>query len=87
MIPASEAPTLVENIWLAFCLSLCMFAVLFTVYLAFSMSAHAAGISITGHSIGHGMHTLSFWGQHLNASIVQGLNNSSTWAINVTGEA
>ena len=40
-------------------------------------------LSISGNSAGQGLHTLSFLGEHLNASIIQG--NNSTWQINATG--
>lgn len=48
-----------------------------------SGAAHGAELSISGTSIGHGVHCLSFSGD-LNASILQGLNNSS-WRITAAG--
>lgn len=45
----------------------------------------AVELFISGNSAGQGLHTLSFLGEHLNASIMQG--NNSTWLINATGVA
>lgn len=49
------------------------------------MTGRAVEISISGHSTGTGLHTLSFAGDLINASILQG--NNSTWLINATGAA
>lgn len=45
----------------------------------------AVSLSISGPSSGHGLHILSFSGEQINASIMQG--NNSTWLINATGAA
>ncbi len=47
-------------------------------------NCQAVELSISGHSAGMGLHALSFSGDLLNATILQG-GNSSTWLINATG--
>ncbi|MCK9570816.1 hypothetical protein M0R72_17840 [Candidatus Pacearchaeota archaeon] len=46
-------------------------------------TGHAMTLQITGSSTGQGVHNLTFWGEHLNATLFQG--NNSTWVINATG--
>ncbi len=43
-------------------------------------------LSIIGHSTGQGLHSLSFQGDSLNATILQGLNCSS-WNVTARGMA
>jgi hypothetical protein len=44
---------------------------------------HAMTLQITGNSTGQGLHKLTFWDEHLNATLQQG--NNSMWLINTTG--
>ena len=53
-------------------------------YLLNGMQAIAVSLSITGNSTGQGLHMLSFAGEQLNASILQG-SNCSTWQITALG--
>jgi hypothetical protein len=46
---------------------------------------HAMTLQITGSSTGQGLHNLTFWGEHINATLFQG--NNSTWQINASGAA
>ena len=76
---------IVQLIWYAFLALL----VIGTVVLAFhslASTGHAATVTISdiGNSTGHGLHSVSYSGQNLTATIAQGMNNS-TWQIQVLG--
>ena len=66
-------------IWYAFLL-FCISVLTLTLY------ASAVDLSIIGNSTGTGTHVMSFAGDMLNISILQG-NNSSTWQILAGGRA
>lgn len=46
---------------------------------------NAMTLQITGSSTGQGLHNLTFWGEHINATLFQG--NNTTWQINASGAA
>ena len=66
-----------------FLIFLACLALYFAILSILAMQAGAMTLQITGSSTGQGLHNLTFWGEHLNATLQQG--NNSTITINVTG--
>ena len=62
-----------------------VFLALLIILLVLAIYARAVELSVVGHSIGTGFHSLNFSG-NVSASIIQGLNNSS-WQILAGGQA
>ena len=73
--PDMKAEDAFLGIWTVgwICLVICAFL------LFYGMTGRAVELSVVGQSIGQGIHCLSFSGT-INASIIQGMNNSS-WQI------
>ena len=78
---------IVRLIWYAF-LALFVIGVVLLALLNLAYPCHAATIIISdiGNSTGYGLHSVSYSGQNLTATIVQGMNNS-TWQIIAGGSS